>query len=189
MTVLPFGRFAYPELHLAFETAEGVIAAHLAYLVFGRFRTTGQLRHLALTAAFATMAAVNLMLGALRIVSLSTPRQEFCRWAALGMRLVAITTLCLAGFAGSRLAPQGRALLVFVAKTALGVLATVRLLAWAADLFLTQAVAPSLSPESSERPRIVGHPAVLAVQVVALVLFAVAPSSSPRRPKRSPTTS
>ena len=50
VTLLPFLQFAYdnPQLHLALETAEGVIAAHLAFLVLGRFRTSGQLRHIAL---------------------------------------------------------------------------------------------------------------------------------------------
>lgn len=176
VTVLPFGRFAYdnPQLHLALETAEGIIAAHLAYLIFGRFRTTGQLRHLALTWSFTTMAAVNLALGALPIITEGTRPLGLLPWAAAGLRLVAIGALCLAAFAGTHLAPQGRALLVFVAQTTLGVLVTVGLLAWSADLFLAEAVAPSLSPESSARPRIVGHPAVLAIQLLALVLFAVA---------------
>lgn len=44
VVLVPFVQFAYdnPQLHLALETAEGMIAAHLAYLILGRFRTTGR---------------------------------------------------------------------------------------------------------------------------------------------------
>lgn len=176
VTVLPFMRLAYdnPQLHLALETAEGVIAAHLAYLVLGRYRTTGQLRHLALAWAFGIFGVVNLLLGALPIVTLGTRPAGVLTWAAVALRLVAIGTLCLAGFAGTRLAPQGRAPLTFVGTTTLAVIITVGLLAWAADVVLADAVDPTLSPESSGRPRIVGHPVVLGLQLVALVLFAVA---------------
>lgn len=188
VTLLPFVQFAYdnPQLHLALETAEGVIAAHLAYLVLGRFRTTGQLRHLALAWAFAMMAAVNLLLGALPIVTLGARPVGFLPWAAAGLRLIAIATLCLAAFAGTGLAPHGRALVMFLAKTTLGVLATVGLAAWAAEIFLAQAVDPSLSPESSGWPRIVGHPVVLGIQLVAVVLFAVAALAFTKEAQRKP---
>jgi signal transduction histidine kinase len=175
VTLLPFVRFAYdnPQLHLALETAEGIIAAHLAYLVLGRFRTSGQLRHLALAWAFAVLGSVNLFFGALPIVVLGSRPAGFVIWMAAGLRLVGIAALCLAGFAGPRLAPQGRALVAFAGMATAGALVTVGLAAGAADAFLAQAVDPSLSPEMSGRPRIVGHPVVLGIQLVALVLFAV----------------
>jgi signal transduction histidine kinase len=188
VTVLPFLQFAYdnPQLHLALETAEGVIAAHLAFLVLGRFRTSGQLRHIALVWAFAVMGGVNLFLGALPIVALGSRPGGLVTWMAAGLRLVAAAALCLAGFAGRRLAPQGRALALFVGTTTLGVLATLTLAAWAADVFLAQAVDPSLSPATSGRPRIVAHPVVLGIQMAALVLFAVAAITFTREAQREP---
>ncbi|MDQ4133395.1 MAG: hypothetical protein M3179_09365, partial [Actinomycetota bacterium] len=176
VTFLPLAQVAYdnPQLHLALETAEGVIAAHLAYLILGRFRTTGQLRHLALVWAFGMFAVANLLLGALPIVSLGTRPAGALPWAAVGLRLLAAATLCFAGFTGSRLAPQGRTLVVFVATTTLGAVVAVGLTAWAADSFLADAVDPSLSPEASLWPRIVGHPAVMGVQLVGLFLFILA---------------
>ncbi len=176
VTLFPFVQFAYvnPQLHLALDTAEGVIAAHLAYLILGRFRTTGELRHLALAWSFGMMAAVNLLLGALPIVTLGTRPVGILPWATAGLRLVAIAAFCLAGFTGNRLAPHGRALLMFVATSTLGVVATVGLAAFAADTFLAQAVDPSLAPKTSGLPRIVGHPVVLGIQLVAVALFAVA---------------
>lgn len=46
--LLPGLRLAYqnPALHLTLETAEGLIAALLAYLAAGRFRSTGRLEQL-----------------------------------------------------------------------------------------------------------------------------------------------
>lgn len=188
VTILPFLQFAYnnPQLHLALETAEGVIAAHLAFLMLGRFRTSGQLRHIALVWAFAMMGGVNFLLGALPIVALGSRPAGLVTWMAAGLRLVAIATLCLAGFTGRRLAPQGRALAMFVGTTTLGVLATLTLTAWAADVFLAQAVDPSISPATSARPRIVAHPVVLAIQMAALVLFAVAAIKFTREAQREP---
>jgi signal transduction histidine kinase len=188
VTLLPFGQFAYdnPQLHLALETAEGIIAAHLAYLVLGRFRTSGQLRHVALAWAFAVMGAINLFLGALPIVALGSRPAGFVIWMAAGLRLVAIAALCLAGFAGRRLAPQGRALAAFSGMATVGVLVVVGLAASAADAFLAQAVDPSLSPETSAGPRIVGHPVVLGIQLVALVLFAVVAVRFTTEAKREP---
>lgn len=187
MTLLPFVQLAYenPQLHLAMETAEAVIAAHLAYLIIGRFRTTGELRHLTLAAAFALMAAVNLLLGALPIVALGARPGGALTWAAAGFRLVAVAGLCLAAFAGTRLAPQGRDLVMFVVITTLSVLVTVGVAALAADLFLAEALDLSLSPTSSDRPRIVGHPAALGLQLVALVLFAVATVTFTREAQRT----
>ncbi len=177
VTLLPFVDLAYdnPQLHLALETAEGIIAAHLAYLILGRFRTSGQLRHLALAWSFGMMASVNLLLGALPIVTLGTRPVGVLPWAAAGLRLVAIAGLCLAGFAGSRLAPHGLALLKFLGTITFGVVAAVALAAWAADLFLAHAVDPSLSPKTTGWwPRITGHPVVQGIQLGALALFAVA---------------
>ena len=66
VTILPGLRLAYdkPQLHLILETAEGLIAALLAYLAAGRFRSTGRLDHLAMAWAFSVLALVNLFLSA-----------------------------------------------------------------------------------------------------------------------------
>ena len=176
LAVSPLVQVAYdnPQLHLAFETGEGVIAAHLAYLFFGRFRTSGELRHLALSSAFGMLSAINLVLGALPLVTLGTRPPGVVSWATAGFRLVAIATLCFAAFAGGRLAPRGKALLVFLATTAASVFAAVGLFAVVAGNFLAAPVNPSLPPTTSGWPKIVGHPVLLCIQAVALVLYALA---------------
>lgn len=176
LSVSPVVQVAYdnPQLHLALETAEGVIAAHLAYLFFGRFRTGGELRLLALAWAFGMLSAINLFLGALPIVTLGTRPPGTVTWAAAGFRLVAIGVLCSAGFAGGRLAPRGRALWVFLCSSTVSAGAAVALFAALAGNFLAAPVNPSIPPTTSGWPQIVGHPVVLAIQLIGLVLFSLA---------------
>ena len=50
---------------------------------------------------------------------------------------------------------------------------------------LPDAIDPRLSPESSSRPRIVGHPALLAIQLMLVALFAVAAVGFARRAERT----
>ena len=50
---------------------------------------------------------------------------------------------------------------------------------------LAEAIPPRLSPESSTRPRIVGNPVVLALQLVVMLLFAAAAIGFGRRAARS----
>lgn len=162
-----------PQLHLALETAEGVTAAHLAFLLYGRFRTSRELRHLALAWSFGMLSAVNLLLGALPVVTLGTRPVGPVIWAAAGFRLVAIATLCMAAFAGRGLAPQGRRLLINVAICTVSVLAVVGVLAAMAGIFLAHPVDPSVAPASGWRP-IAGHPVVLVIQLASLALFSLA---------------
>lgn len=130
--------------------------------------------HIALASAFAILAAVNLLLAALPIVALGTRPTGTVIWAAAAFRLVASATLCFAAFSGNRLAPRGRPLLLFLLASASAVLVAVSLFALAADVFLADALDPSLGPESSRRLLLGSHPAVLGIQLVSLVLYGVA---------------
>jgi signal transduction histidine kinase len=49
---------------------------------------------------------------------------------------------------------------------------------------LPQAIDPQLSPEASDRPRIVGHPAILALQAIAALLYASAAVGFTRAARR-----
>src|SRR5215207_8773394 len=67
IAVLPSLHFAYrnPDLHVALLTAEALVAMLTAYLVFGRLDRRRRLDDLVLCAAFAVMAASNLLFAAL----------------------------------------------------------------------------------------------------------------------------
>ncbi len=153
VTFLPWAWVAHrnPQLALALRAVEGVIAALLACLFFGRFLTSGVLRHLALAGAFGGLSTGDLLLaalpdldalpllGALNTADGSRPSGAVTG-AAFGIRMIAIAALFAAAGAGSRLAPRGRALLVFLVRIAVGVLAIVGLLAAMGWVFLAEPV-------------------------------------------------
>ena len=172
--VIPSLRFAYEslELHVALESAQGVIALLLCYLSFGRFRTTMRLRHLLLMLAFAAFAATNLFVSALP-VALERETIGFTSWLATGLRLVAAVALALAAVRPDRTVSRD-GLVVRIALVSVAVLAAVVVGAALAESTLADLVDPSLSPEASHRPLLAGHAVAVAVQVASTVIMAVA---------------
>lgn len=177
VTFSPLTRFAYDNLslHVALETGEALIGGLLAYLAVQRFRSAGAVRDVVLAWTFTTLAATNLLLSALPIVTLGSRPQSTLIWAAAGMRLVAAGGLCAAAFVpGTARAPARRRLLATIGWGTLAVLVVVGLASLVAGTHLAEAVEPSLSPSSSSRPRLVGHPAVPVIQALATALYAAA---------------
>ena len=172
--------FAYrsPELHVAVETAAALISMLAAQLVYGRFRRSLDRRDLLLMGALVVFACTNLLFSAL-------PADSFFTWAALVGGTAATALLAVSAFGPEhpvqRPAEASRRLLVrcVIALLAVGVAAAL------AKEWLPQAVQPDLSPESSSHPRIVGHPAVLALQIVLMALFAAAAVGFARRAERT----
>ncbi len=185
VTLLPGLRLAYdnPALHLTLETAEGLIAALLAYLAAGRFRSTGRVQHLAMAWAFSVMAVVNLFLSAGPIAVLGSRPVGAVTWVAIGLRLVAIAFLCVASLTRTRLALRGRplmrALLVMTGAVAL----TVVLAAVVADAWLQEAIDPT-RPPTGNQPGAGAHEVVTAVQIVALGLYAAAAAGFTRQSRK-----
>ena len=183
VTLSPVIRFAYDNLslHVALETGEGLIGALLAYLAAQRFRARHLTRDAVLAWTFTVLAATNLLLSAVPIVTLGARPEGALTWAVAGMRLSGAAGLCAAAYLPETLDVRPvdlRRRLLAVTSVLLGVVA---LAAWAAGAWLADAVDPSLSPESSGRPRFVGHPVVLTIQVVAMALFAAAAAGFARR--------
>ena len=176
VTVSPVVRFAYDNLslHVALETGEGLIGTLLAYLAVQRFRARGCTRDALLAWTFAVLAATNLLLSAVPIVTMGSRPQGALTWAVAGMRLCGAGALCAAAYLPSTADVAVRDLRRWLVGGTCVVLAVVALFAWAAGTWLAAAVDPALSPESSGRPRFVGHPAVLTIQVLAMTLFAAA---------------
>ena len=174
VVVIPSLRFAYEslELHVALESAQGVIALILCYLSFGRFRTTMRLRHLLLMLAFAAFATTNLFVSALP-VALERETIGFTSWLATGLRLVAAAALALAAVRPDRtVSPDGLVLRVVLLSVA--VLAAVVVGAALAERSLADLVDPDLSPEASNRPLLAGHALAVAVQVASTAMMTVA---------------
>ncbi|HEV2767041.1 MAG TPA: sensor histidine kinase [Acidimicrobiales bacterium] len=185
VSLLPSLRLAYdnPALHLTLETAEGLIAALLAYLAAGRFRSTGRVQHLVMAWAFSVMAVVNLFLSAGPITILGSRPVGAVTWVAIGLRLVAIAFLCVASLTRTRLAPRGRPLMKTLLVMTGAVALTVALAAVVADAWLQDAIDPT-RPPTGDQAGAGAHGVVTAVQVVALGLYAAAAAGFTRQSRK-----
>jgi signal transduction histidine kinase len=184
-TVTPGVRFAYrgASMHVALETSASLIALVAAYLVFWRFRRHGRAGDLALFGALAVLAGTNLLFSALP-AALGHATETLPTWAQAGGRLLGAVALVGAAFAPDTMVRRpGRA----AAGAILAAAALLALLAATLALLessLPQAIDPALSPEASGRPRIVGHPSILALQAVATLLYAAAAVGFTRMARR-----
>lgn len=167
--------FAYrsPQLHVAVETAAAVISLLAAQLIHGRFRRSLDRRDLLLTCALVLFAASNLFFSAVPAVA-SAGQSGFATWAPALSGLLAAAVLATGAFVAPRAVRRpGEAVrrALVLCLLALGVIALFTVLArdW-----LPEAIAADLSPEAATRPRIVGDPVVLGLQLVLTGLFASA---------------
>jgi signal transduction histidine kinase len=184
VALTPFLDFAYrrPSLHVVLETASGLVAVLAAYLVLGRFRERPRLSDLTLATALVLFAAAALLLSALPIALASDPaRSGFSTWAPLVARLLGALLFAVSAFVPDR-APDrpGRAAAAALGAAGFAVLGIVALVG-AFSGSLPVGIDPNLSREARETPVFVGHPAILALQVLAGGLFGVAAVGLTRR--------
>jgi signal transduction histidine kinase len=189
VSVLPFVRFAYPyrspSLHLVIETVAALIGLLAAYLVFGRFRESGQVSDLALVAALALFAFTNLFFSALPEAVAAASSQKFSTWAPMAARISAALVFAFAAFAPARSLQRPRAAALKALSLSLAALFFIAAIAMVLDDWLPTGIDPSLSPESSTLPHLVGHPAILTVQAFSVVIFAAAAVGFVRRAERT----
>lgn len=175
VSVLPFIDFARrsSEGHVAIETAATIIGLLAALLVGGRFRRTGELPDLLLAAALLLLALTNLFFSTLPSLGAGEP-ETFELWSPVLGRLLGAGALVAAAFAPARpLRTPSRAMGVAAAAVGLA-LAAVALCVVALEPVLPGGIDPRLSPESSGRPRIVGDPGFLIIQLMSVPLYAAA---------------
>ena len=177
--------FAYrnPDMHVALLTAEALIALLSAYLVLGRFSRRRALDDLVLCMALAVMAVANLLFAALPAV-VGSDTSIFSTWSTLLGRLLGALLFAAAAVIPSRRARVSRGRLVVVWAAAGAVLGAI-----AIGVGLLESQLPSgveiAAAESSGRPRLEGTPAVLAAQLAAFALLAVAAIGFTRRAERT----
>jgi hypothetical protein len=189
--VVPFLSFAYDNasLHLALETGEGLIAALLAHLAIKRHRATGKLQHALLAWVFAVLAFTNLVLSAGPLVAERGRPGGWFTWATLGLRLVAAAALVAIPYIARRRDPSGTRLGWAILLLTGGTLVTVALGAAAADAWLAEPVGPLVSPADVSDPWEVGHPLVVATQLLSVGLYAGAAAGFTRQARSRPTSS
>ena len=187
VSVLPFIHFAYrrPSIHLALDTLAAFVALLTAFLVLGRFRQSGALSDIVLVCALALFGFTNLFFSALPAMLLDAAPEGFLTWAPVAGRLVGTVA-----FMSSPFLPDTQ--LRRPARTAGGlliasvtVLAIIGVLAAVFASRLPTGIPADLSPEASGRPRVVGHPVVLGLQLGTMLFFAAASIGFTRRAERS----
>lgn len=175
VTVLPFLRFAYeaPALHSVLETANGVIALLVGYLVYGRYRLRGTARDLLLALALAVLAVANAVLTAVPAALAVESGPSTSGWASIAVRLLGTLLVGASACVAPDRVVSGR-----TARRLLGGVLAVAALAMAVPLLLDDRLPLPLDPAErvgdGSGPLLAGHPLVLAAQVVGLVVYAFA---------------
>jgi len=167
--------FAYrsPSMHVAVETAATLISLLAAQLIYGRFRRSLDRRDLVLTSALVLYAGSNLLFAAVPAMA-NVGSSPFTTWAPALSSVLSAAVLAAGAFLRPRPvrrpreAARGALLLCGIALAVVGLM-----IALLGDS-LPQAIAPDLSPDAGTRPRIVGDPVVLALQIVVMGLLAAA---------------
>jgi signal transduction histidine kinase len=178
--------FAYrsPTLHVAVETASALISLLAAQLVYARFRRSLDRRDLLLTAALMLFAGANLFFSALPAITGGQPG-SFDTWAPTVAGAIATALLAAAVFISPRAVRRPTVAARRVAAIGALVLAAIAAASVLAQDWLPRAIDPSLSPDGLSRPRIVGEPAVLVLQLVVMALFIAAAIGFARRNART----
>jgi len=180
VALVPFVELAYraPELDAALETAATLTAGLAAYLFLGRFEQEWDLPDILLVSGLALFAGSNLFFSAIPAIAGNTGGR-FATWSAVAAILAGAAL-----FAASSVAPRRRlrhpsraaALALLGCAVGLGLIAAVAGLL-AQDL--PRAVDPGVSPMDIDL--LTGNAAILALQGVIMVLFAVAAVGFARR--------
>ena len=186
VSVLPFFSYAYrsPGTHVAIETTASLVATVVALIVVGRFRRSRRSTDLVLAAALALLAATNLLFSTIPSLT-GEPGGVLEVWAGLFGRAVSGLALLAAAFMRPRPVVRPRRALAIAAA---GVGASVLALALGAlllDPVLPSGVDPTLSPEASGRPRIIGPAGVLALYLALTLVYAAAAVGFMRCAKRT----
>jgi signal transduction histidine kinase len=185
VSVLPFVRFAYrsPSLHLVLEMLTAFGGSLAAYLVYGRFRRSADLRDLGIVGGLILLCAPSVAFGAVPAIATRSPN-DFAIWAALSTRVAGAGVLAAAAIAHVRTvrAPRRAAVAVFALIVLVATLAAVEGIVLSG---VSPGIDSGLSPEASGRPRIIGHPALLTAQLMGMALLLVAALGFLRRAERA----
>lgn len=178
--------FAYSSasLHVAIETTAALVSLLTAQLVYGRFRRSLERSDLVLTAALVLFASVNLLFSTVPAIAYRDPG-SFATWAPTLGGALATALFVAAAFTAPRPVHRPDLAVRRLAACCGAALLTIAIGTVLAEHGLPSAIEPSLSPDAASRPRVVGEPAVLGLQLVLTALFASAALAYARRAERT----
>jgi len=174
ITLIPTLRFAYRSApaHLALENIDASVAALVAVLFYGRHRRTRTARDLYVCVAFTLLAISGFALVLLPAIN-HHPSDVWTSWAPLVTRLFAGALIALAAANPERRTDDGGPLWPAFAVGGVILLAVLLAGILVGDRF-PNPLDPTLSPASSNRPVLVGDPALLAAQIAHAGLYGFA---------------
>ncbi len=181
-----------PELHFAYhlaglrislETSVGLIALLAAFLVLGRLRQSRRMDDLALACAFAVISFSNLCFKAVPS-AFGHASEAFPVWSALSGTLVGASLFSAAAFARPRrLRNSARSTTLALVLCGV-VVAAIAALVVTFEPQLPRPLADP-TPPPPEHVKLAGHPAFLACQLAAALLFSAAAVGFTRRAERT----
>lgn len=183
ISVLPWIEFAYrsPSAHVALETTAALTGLVAAYLIAGRYRETGTTSDLVLAAALAILAGTNLFFGALPDAFPTSRPESFFTWARVAGSLVGAAAFAAAAFSPTRPLRRPRRAAVVAAAAVLALLAAIAIFVAVYAERLPIGLDPGSTPQAATWADPIGHPAILAAQLSAGLLFALAAVGFTRR--------
>jgi signal transduction histidine kinase len=170
------------ELRVASETAGALVALVAGFLMVGRFLRRRRLDDLLLAMALVVFALVDLVFLALPAIFAGGGGDRVSVWSALVGRIVGATALAAAALGLPRRLRQRRVTVVAAVVPGAVVVAVALFVSLLAS-WLPQPV-EVLPGGGSRGARLIGHPAVLAAQLVTMTLFGVAAVGLVRRAAR-----
>jgi signal transduction histidine kinase len=173
--------FAYraPSLHVALETTAAISASAAAFLLLGRFRRTGYLEELLLSAGLSLLALSNLAFAALP-AAFHLQANRGSEWALVFTGTLAALLICLGALLPrSRIRVGARWPLTVYGGTALLALAVSVPLLVFPDL-LSRPIRASF-PLSATHPHLAANPSVATLQLVLAGLYLLAAYGFARR--------
>lgn len=174
VALVPGLHFGYrsESAHLVLETGDAAIASIVALLLYGRFRRSRSLADLLLAYAMALLATASIGFVTIPVLSGAQPDDVIRTWAPLVIRMLGAVLFAAAGLVRhGRIADRRPTRDLAVLGLVVGVILLVSLLEPHA---LPVAIDPRLSPESAGGTHIVGHPGVLAGNLVQFLLYGIA---------------
>lgn len=172
----PSIHFAYrnPPMHVAFETAEALIASIVGLVLFGRYRETRLARDLVLVLALVLYALTNLVFSVVPTVVLQTRPDITFAWAPATVRLLAAVLLVVSAFGlGDRRVHPRRPAFV-VTATAVLTVQIVGGVVVALTRFLPDPLGDVVLPQITNAPLLQGHPAFMVMQALNMSLLGFA---------------
>ncbi|MGH3055805.1 MAG: hypothetical protein ACRDL7_12605, partial [Gaiellaceae bacterium] len=171
--------FRAPSLHVALETTAAITASAAAFLVLGRYRRTGFLEELLLSAGLSLLALSNLAFAALP-AAFHLETNNGSRWAMLFTGTLAAVLIALGALLPRRQIRIGARwpLIVYGSTIALALVIAVPLVAFPG--LLPRPVTVSF-PLAAARPHLEAHPSVSTLQLALAALYLLAAYGFARR--------